>query len=82
MPDWDAWGAGELDWDRDDRETTRKQVICDDCGKLHIRGLIYRQDLEVPTRLCPSCCDKHDNHPEVIAERDHLEAVEADHDDF
>lgn len=82
MNDWAAWGDDMLDWDRDDRHETRKQVVCDECGKTHLRGLIYRHDLETPSRLCPTCCDKHDKHPDVIADRDHHEAMRSDNDDF
>ncbi|MEX2739962.1 hypothetical protein AB3480_00685 [Rhizobium mongolense] len=82
MIDWAAWGDDSLDWDRDDREATRKQVICDDCGKASLRGLIYRSDFEQPKRLCRECCDRHDKHPQVIAEREFHEAMESDHDDF
>jgi hypothetical protein len=65
-----------------DYQSTRKQVICDECGKVSLRGLIYRHDFETPVRLCVPCCDKHDNHPQVIEERWHHEAMESDHDDF
>lgn len=71
-----------MDRDRDDYHDTRKQVICDDCGKASKRALSYRNDFETPKRLCLSCCDAHDNHPQMVAERDHLEAMDSDHDDF
>lgn len=64
------------------RDDSAKQVICDDCGKVSLFGLTYRNDLETPRRLCSTCCDKHDNHPVVAAERFHLSALESDHDDF
>lgn len=83
MPDWAAWGDDELDWDRDDRKTTKKQVICDECGKFSKRALSYRDDFETPKRLCASCCDTHDNHPDVTREREHIEAMDAsERDDF
>jgi hypothetical protein len=82
MADWAAWGDDSLDWDRDDREQYRRQVTCDDCQKVSLRGLIYRNDFEQPKRLCRECCDRHDNHPKVVAERDHQEAMGTDHDDF
>lgn len=77
-----AWGDDMLDWDREDAFDTRKQVICDECGKVNLRGLVYRHDFETPRRLCPTCCEKHDTSSEVQVERFHLSAVEDDRDDF
>lgn len=83
MSDWAAWGDDELDWYRDDREASRKQIVCDGCGRFSRSGLQYRSDFETPQRMCSDCCDRHDNHPQVIAERQHIEAMDsADHDDF
>lgn len=62
-------------------DETRNQAICDECNK-GSRNLSFRSDFGVPTRLCKSCVEAHDNHPIIVAERAHHEAMESDHDDF
>ena len=81
MSDWAAWGDDELDWDRNDVNTY--QAICDGCQKVSKRRLSYRDDLGERVMLCAVCVDAHDNHPQVVQEREHIEAMDAsDRDDF
>ncbi|ANL84627.1 hypothetical protein AMC81_CH01846 [Rhizobium phaseoli] len=61
---------------------TRNLAICDECGKVSLKSLSYRDDFGVPTRLCRLCVDEHDNHPLTDAERMHTVAMDSDHDDF
>jgi len=60
---------------------TRKQCICDDCGKGPYRRLLFRSDFGEAKRLCFPCAREHDNSPEVIRERDHNECL-MDMDDY
>lgn len=63
-------------------DMTKDQIVCDDCGKLQMRGLAFRDDFEEPVRLCKVCVKKHDQNDSVMRDRDHNHAMSVTSDDF
>lgn len=60
----------------------RDQIVCDDCGGVQLRGMATRHIFGDTLRLCATCVEIHDKHPEVVSELERNTWMDEREDDY